>query len=133
VTAQVGEVTVPIDFVTAPPFPTNLSERSAVDLSLINGVDPRNLVLGAEPDATITFRNEIAAFKNTLGVVLIGADGTVRRPHDPRARRARAGGRDVDRRRCLRPTARRGAAPADVRPLRAAHHRHRRGGHPRPV
>ena len=67
---------MPIDFVTAPPFPT-LSERGAVDLGLVNGVDPRNLVLGANADATITFRDEIAAFRNTLGVVLIGDDGSL--------------------------------------------------------
>jgi hypothetical protein len=67
---------VPIDFTSAPPFPT-VSEGRGVDLGLVNGVDPRNLVLGVDPDATITFRNEVAAFKNTLGVVLIGADGTL--------------------------------------------------------
>ena len=34
-------------------------------------------MLGANPDATITFRDEIAAFRNTLGVVLVGADGSL--------------------------------------------------------
>ena len=67
---------MPIDFVSAPPFPT-LGEGGAVDLGLVNGVDPGNLVLGANPDATITFRDEIAAFRNTLGVVLVGDDGSL--------------------------------------------------------
>jgi Ca2+-binding RTX toxin-like protein len=76
ISAQVGEVTQPIDFHSAPPFPT-LTEQHAVDLGLINGVDPQNLVLGPNADAIITFRDEIAAFKNTLGVVLVGDDGTL--------------------------------------------------------
>ena len=69
-------MTEPIEFISAPPFPT-LVEQRAIDLDLVNGVDPRNLVLGPNADATITFRNEIAAFDNTLGVVLIGDDGTL--------------------------------------------------------
>ena len=76
ISAEVGEITRPIDFITAPPFPT-LGEGAAIDLDLVNGVDPRNLVLGANADATIIFRDEIAAQKNTLGVVLIGADGSL--------------------------------------------------------
>ena len=54
-----------------------LSEGGAVDLDLVNGVDQRNLVLGPNADATIIFRDEVARFQNTLGVVLIGADGTL--------------------------------------------------------
>ena len=61
VTAEVGETTQPIDFHSAPPFPT-LTEQHAVDLGLINGVDPQNLVLGPNADASISFRDEIAAF-----------------------------------------------------------------------
>ncbi len=80
VSAEVGEITQPIDFHSAPPFPT-LTEQHAIDLGLVNGVDPENLVLGPNADATITFRNEVAAFKNTLGVVLIGDDGTLGPAH----------------------------------------------------
>ena len=76
VTAEVGETTQPIDFHSAPPFPT-LTEQHAVDLGLINGVDPQNLVLGPNADASISFRDEIASFHNTLGVVLVGDDGTL--------------------------------------------------------
>ena len=76
VTAEVGETTQPIDFHSAPPFPT-LTEQHAVDLGLINGVDPQNLVLGPNADASISFRDEIAAFHNTLGVVLVGDHGTL--------------------------------------------------------
>jgi Ca2+-binding RTX toxin-like protein len=69
-------VTKPIDFISAPPFPA-LGEERAIDLALVNGVDPRNLVLGPNADATITFRDEVALFQNTLGVVLVGPDGTL--------------------------------------------------------
>ena len=64
VTAEVGEITQPIDFHSAQPFPT-LTEQHAVDLGLINGVDPQNLVLGPNADATITFRDEDAASSRT--------------------------------------------------------------------
>ncbi len=80
VTAQVGEVTMPINFHSAPPFAT-ITEQHAIDLGLVNGVDPQNLVLGPNADATITFRDEVAQFKNTLGVVLIGDDGTLGPAH----------------------------------------------------
>ena len=80
VTAQVGEITQPIDFHSAAPFPT-LTEQHAVDLGLINGVDPQNLMLGPNADATITFRDEVAAYRNTLGVVLVGDDGTLGQAH----------------------------------------------------
>jgi Ca2+-binding RTX toxin-like protein len=75
VTAEVGEVTVPIELVSGPPLP-ELEEHGAVPLELVNGVDARNLVLGASADASIVFSNEIAAFQNTLGVVLINPDGS---------------------------------------------------------
>ena len=69
-------MTRPIDPISAPPLP-ELSEGGAIDLDLVNGVDPGNLVLGPNADATITFRDEVARFQNTLGVVLVGADGTL--------------------------------------------------------
>jgi Ca2+-binding RTX toxin-like protein len=101
VTAQVGEVTRSVGFVSAQPFPA-LSEGGAVDLALISGVDQGNLTLGPAADARIIFRDEIAAFKNTLGVVLI-QDGQLVEPRivfplvehadaDPRFGSARPGG-----------------------------------------
>ncbi len=102
ITAGVTEATQPGNFPSAPPFPT-LTEQHAIDLSLVNGVDPANLVLGPNADATITFENEVAQFKNTLGVVLVGDDGTLGPAHvvfpqiedaiaDPRFPLARPGG-----------------------------------------
>ncbi len=38
-------------------------------------------MLGPNADAIITFRDEVAAFKNTLGVVLVGDDGTLGQAH----------------------------------------------------
>ena len=102
ITAQVGEVTKPVGFVSAQPFP-RLSEGEAIDLALINGVDPGNLTLGPAADARIIFRDEIATFRNTLGVVLIGEDGQLIEPRivfplvehadaDPQFGSARPGG-----------------------------------------
>ncbi|MGH6916892.1 MAG: calcium-binding protein, partial [Geminicoccaceae bacterium] len=79
VSAEVGEVTRPVDFVSAQPFPT-LSERGAIDPGLINGVDQGNLTLGPAADARIIFRDEFAALQNTLGVVLIGENGELMDP-----------------------------------------------------
>jgi Ca2+-binding RTX toxin-like protein len=102
VSAQVGEVTRSVGFVSAQPFPA-LSEGQAVDLRLINGVDQGNLTLGPAADARIIFRDEIANAKNTLGVVLIGDDGQLVDPRivfalvehadrDPQFVNARPGG-----------------------------------------
>ena len=79
VSAEVGEVTRPVGFVSAQPFPA-LSERGAIDPGLINGVDQGNLTLGPAADARIIFRDEFAALQNTLGVVLIGEDGELMDP-----------------------------------------------------
>jgi Ca2+-binding RTX toxin-like protein len=79
ISAQVGEVTRSVGFASGQPFP-DLSPGRAVDLALINGVDQDNLVLGPAADARIIFRDEFAAFKNTLGVVLIGDDGQLIEP-----------------------------------------------------
>jgi Bacterial Ig domain/RTX calcium-binding nonapeptide repeat (4 copies) len=102
ITAQVGEVTRPVGFVSAQPFP-RLGEGEPVDLALVNGVDQGNLTLGPAADARIIFRDEIATFKNTLGVVLIGDDGQLVEPRivfplvehadeDPQFGSARPGG-----------------------------------------
>jgi Ca2+-binding RTX toxin-like protein len=102
ISAQVGEVTRSVGFVSARPFP-RLSEGEPVDLALINGVDQGNLTLGPAADARIIFRDEIATFQNTLGVVLIGADGGLVEPRivfplvehaerDPQFGSARPGG-----------------------------------------
>jgi Ca2+-binding RTX toxin-like protein len=77
--AEVGEITVPIGFVSGLPFPA-LEEGVAVDQARINGVDQANLTLGPSADARIIFRDEVAAFENTLGVVLLGEDGELVSP-----------------------------------------------------
>ena len=60
----------------------------------VNGVDQGNLTLGPAADARITFRDEFATLKNTLGVVLIGEDGraagAAHRVPPGRARRCRS-------------------------------------------
>ncbi len=61
-------------------------ERQGLDPALVNGVDPGRLVIGAGRDATIVFKDEVAAFQNALGVYLIAPDGTI---HDPRVLFAR--------------------------------------------
>jgi hypothetical protein len=61
------------------PFP-ELVERQRLDQGRINGVDPARLTIGAEGDAVVTFRDEVAALQNVLGVYLIDPDGTIRDP-----------------------------------------------------
>lgn len=73
---SVGEITRSGRIVGTRPLP-RLEEKQPVDLDQINGVDQSNLTLGPGRDATITFVDEFAAFQNTLGVYLIGADGTI--------------------------------------------------------
>ena len=102
VSAEVGEVTRPVGFVSAQPFPA-LAERGAIDLGLVNGVDQGNLTLGPAADARIIFRDEFAALQNSLGVVLIGEGGELIEPRivfaqvehaerDPASVSARPGG-----------------------------------------
>jgi Bacterial Ig domain/RTX calcium-binding nonapeptide repeat (4 copies) len=79
VSAEVGEITRPVGFVSAQPFPA-LSEGRAIDLGLVNGVDPGNLTLGPAAEARIIFRDEFAALQNTLGVVLVGEGGELIEP-----------------------------------------------------
>ena len=61
------------------PFP-ELIEGRRLNAERINGVDRARLTIGAERDAVVTFRDEVAAFENVLGVYLIDADGTIRDP-----------------------------------------------------
>ena len=61
------------------PFP-ELIEGRRLNAERINGVDPARLTIGAERDAVVTFRDEVAAFENVLGVYLIDPDGTIRDP-----------------------------------------------------
>ena len=61
------------------PFP-ELIEGRRLNAERINGVDPARLTIGVERDAVVTFRDEVAAFENVLGVYLIDADGTIRDP-----------------------------------------------------
>jgi hypothetical protein len=44
-----------------------LVEGRALDPSLVNGVAPEGLTLGAGGDATMRFVDEVAAFQNALG------------------------------------------------------------------
>ena len=61
------------------PFP-ELIEGRRLNAERINGVDPARLTIAVERDAVVTFRDEVAAFENVLGVYLIDADGTIRDP-----------------------------------------------------
>jgi hypothetical protein len=61
------------------PFP-ELIEGRRLDANRVNGVDPARLTIGAEGDAVVTFRDEVAALQNVLGVYLIDPDGTIRDP-----------------------------------------------------
>jgi hypothetical protein len=61
------------------PFP-ELIENRRLDSDRVNGVDQALLTIGADGDAVITFRDEVAAFDNVLGVYLIDPDGTIRAP-----------------------------------------------------
>jgi hypothetical protein len=60
------------------PFP-ELIEEQRLDPGRINGVDQARLTIGAD-GATVTFRDEVAEFQDTLGVYLIDQDGTIRDP-----------------------------------------------------
>jgi hypothetical protein len=61
------------------PFP-ELVESRRLDPNRINGVDQALLTIGGERDAMVTFRDEVAALQNVLGVYLIDPDGTIRDP-----------------------------------------------------
>lgn len=61
------------------PFP-ELVEKQRLDPDRVNGVDQARLTIGAERDAVVTFRDEVAVLQNVLGVYLIDPDGTIRDP-----------------------------------------------------
>jgi Ca2+-binding RTX toxin-like protein len=69
-----GAITVTSLFASAGPFPA-LGEAVRLPEARINGVDQRNLTLGQNGDATITFGSEFAKDVNTLGVFLIRPNG----------------------------------------------------------
>ncbi len=60
------------------PFP-ELIERQRLDPDRINGVNQARLTIGADGDAVVTFRDEVAAFQNVLGVYLPRFPGWVGR------------------------------------------------------
>ncbi|NJO36568.1 MAG: calcium-binding protein [Rhizobiales bacterium] len=57
-----------------------LSETRGITAPNVNGVDSRNLAIGSGGDAAIIFRDEIALFKNSVGVYLIGENGEMLDP-----------------------------------------------------
>ncbi len=56
------------------------TNREPLDPALINGTDPRMLTIGEAGDARITLIDELAGFRNTLGVYQIAADGSFSNP-----------------------------------------------------
>ena len=56
------------------------TNREPLDPVLINGTDPRMLTIGEAGDARITLIDEVAGFRNTLGVYQIAADGSFSNP-----------------------------------------------------
>ncbi len=80
ISVEIGEVTNGGQtFVSAPPLP-DLAENRAVTGTDVNGVDGGNLVIGNGGDAAIIFRDEVALFKNSVGVYLIGENGEMLDP-----------------------------------------------------
>jgi hypothetical protein len=80
VSVDIGEVTVGgPNFVDAPLLP-DLVESKTIAERDINGVDSRNLTIGDGGDAAIIFRDEVALFKNSIGVYLIGENGEMLDP-----------------------------------------------------
>ena len=80
ISVEIGEVTNGGQvFVDAPRLP-DLAENRAVDGSRVNGVDGGNLAIGNGGDAAIIFRDEVALFKNSIGVYLIGENGEMLDP-----------------------------------------------------
>lgn len=58
----------------------SLAEGVAVPDSEITGVPRAALTLAAGEDAAISFVDEVAAFQSSLGVYLVGPDGTIEKP-----------------------------------------------------
>lgn len=80
ISVEIGEVTVGgPNFVNAPVLP-DLVENYAIAEARINGVEGSNLMIGDGGDAAIIFRDEVALFKNSIGVYLIGENGEMLDP-----------------------------------------------------
>ncbi len=82
ISVEFGEVTNGGQtFVEAQPLP-DLNERDALSRSQIktNAVNGDNLVIGEGGDAAIIFRDEVAFYKNNVGVYLIGENGEMLDP-----------------------------------------------------
>jgi len=80
ISVEIGEVTSGgANFVNAPELPDLVESRSIAE-SRINGVDSSNLAVGEGGDAAIIFRDEVALFKNSVGVYLIGENGEILDP-----------------------------------------------------
>ncbi|MEM9628350.1 MAG: type I secretion C-terminal target domain-containing protein [Pseudomonadota bacterium] len=80
ISVEIGEVTNGGQtFVSARPLP-DLDEGRPVTGSGVNGVDSGNLVIGNGGDTAIIFRDEVALFKNSVGVYLIGENGEMLDP-----------------------------------------------------
>ncbi|HET6521460.1 MAG TPA: Ig-like domain-containing protein, partial [Geminicoccaceae bacterium] len=78
--AAITEVSSGQDYGSAVPLGDVPPSRPPLSDAEINGVDQGNLVLNGARDAEIIFVDEYATFVNTLGVYLIGADGTIQNP-----------------------------------------------------
>ncbi len=80
ISVEIGEVTNGGQvFVDGLPLP-DLAENRAVADSRVNGVDGGNLAIGNGGDAAVIFRDEVALFKNSVGVYLIGENGEMLDP-----------------------------------------------------
>ncbi len=80
ISVEIGEVTNGGQvFVDAPPLPDLAESRTVADAQ-VNGVDGGNLAIGNGGDAAIIFRDEVALFKNSVGVYLIGENGEMLDP-----------------------------------------------------
>ncbi|MGI9419715.1 MAG: Ig-like domain-containing protein [Geminicoccaceae bacterium] len=66
-------------FVEGPILP-DLEENRAIGGPQVNGVNSSNLAIGNGGDAAIIFRDEVALFKNSVGVYLIGENGEMLDP-----------------------------------------------------
>ena len=80
ISVEIGEVTNGgPTFVEGPPLP-DLAENRAIADADVNGVAGGNLVVGEGGDAAVIFRDEVALFKNSVGVYLIGENGEILDP-----------------------------------------------------
>ncbi|MDH3658426.1 MAG: cadherin-like domain-containing protein [Alphaproteobacteria bacterium] len=80
ISVDIGEVTNGGQTFVEGPILPDLSENHAVTGSNVNGVNSDNLVIGNGGDTAIIFRDEVALFKNSVGVYLIGENGEMLDP-----------------------------------------------------